>query len=86
MLAIPVPISQTRKGVGRESWCRLIEDFGKPFLFKEVGNEWSPGRDLGLRDLGLSLMSIALNFLNYAHRGGPIFLSFVGIVLSICLT
>lgn len=47
-------------------------------------NKWSPGRDLGLR--AHSLMSVALNFLKYTHRRGPIFLSFPGIILIICPT
>lgn len=31
-------------------------------------------------------MSVALNFLNYTHRGGPIFLSFPGIVLVLYMS
>lgn len=59
------------------------KDFGNSFLFKEVGNTWSPGRDLGLR--AYNSMTIALNFLNRTHREPPLFLSFPGIALIIVL-
>lgn len=59
------------------------KDFGNSFLFKEIGNSWSPGRDLGLR--AYSSMTIALNFLNCTHREPPIFLNFLGIALIIVL-
>lgn len=53
------------------------KSFGNSFLFKKVGNKWSTGRDLGLRTRNVNCFEL----LNYVCRGGPIFLSFPGLIL-----